>query len=176
MERYTVMPENIENETNREVVKQSKVSMGSIGLILLAAFLALGAFAISDPNSSLSTLLLTAAVFMALGGLIKLCMGRNCYIYKPTGSRIKRMTVYFDNKECQNLKDCIESGKFEILKSLKRQVNFGVKMDAMVAADNCFVAIQLSEYVPYTYEAVSPVRCYYNEEARVLSDFFKNNR
>lgn len=176
MERYTVMSEDIENITNREVVKQSKLSMASIGLLLAAVFLALGAFSITDPHSSLSTFLLTAAVFMVFGGIIKFCMGRNCYFFKPTGSRIKQMAVYFDNKERQTLKDCMESKEFGTLKNLKRQMNSGVKMDVMIASDNRFIAVQLSEYVPYTYEAFSPVMCYYNEDALLLADFFKNSR
>lgn len=176
MERYTIMPEDIEHVTNRKVVKQNKVSMVAIGFILLAIFFTLGAFSITDPNSSLSTFLLTAAVFLLFGGIIKFCMGRSCYFFKPTGSPVKQMTVYFDNKECQHLKDCMASGKFEVLKHLKRQINSGVKVDAMVAADNHFVAVQLSEYVPYTYEAISPVMCYYGDDARTLSDFFKGSR
>ena len=34
----------------------------------------------------------------------------------------------------------------------------------------------MSEYVPYTYEAVSPVMCYYENDALLLSDYFKNSR
>ncbi|MDE6877889.1 MAG: hypothetical protein K2P54_01995 [Odoribacter sp.] len=176
MERYAVITEDIENVTNREVVRQNRISMVSIGFILLSVFLALWAFSITDPNSSFSTFLLTTAVFMLFGGIVKFCMGRRCYFFKPTGSPIKHMTLYFDNKESQHLKDCMEQKRFEILKGLKRQINTGVKVDAMIAADSRFVALQVSEYVPYTYEAVSPVMCYYENDALLLSDYFKNSR
>ena len=176
MERYTVMTEDIENVTNREVVRQKRVSMASIGLMLAAVLATLGAFSVTDPNSSLSTFLLTAAVCLFLGGSVKFFTGRNCYFFKPTGSWIKRMSVYFDNKERQALKDCLESKEFERLKGLKRQINSGVKMDVMLSSDNRFVAVQLSEYVPYTYEAFSPVMCYYAEDAFLLSDFFRNDK
>lgn len=79
MERYAVITEDIENVTNREVVRQNRISMASIGFILLSVFLALWAFSITDPNSSFSTFLLTTAVFMLLGGIVKFCMGRRCY-------------------------------------------------------------------------------------------------
>lgn len=176
MKRYTVITEDIENVTNHEVVKQNRISMVSIGFILLAVFMALWGFSITDPNSSFSTFLLTTSVFMMIGGIVKLCMGRSCYFFTPTGSRIKQVTVYFDNKESRNLKDCLEQKRFDILKNLKRQVNTGVKVDAMIASDNRFVALQLSEYVPYTYEAVSPVMCYYENDARLFSDYFKHSR
>lgn len=91
MERYTVMTEDIENVTNREVVRQNRVSMASIGLMLAAVLATLGAFSVTDPNSSLSTFLLTAAVCLFLGGSVKFFTGRNCYFFKPTGSWIKRM-------------------------------------------------------------------------------------
>ena len=167
MERYTVMTEDIENVTNREVVRQNRVSMASIGLMLAAVLATLGAFSVTDPNSS---------VCLFLGGSVKFFTGRNCYFFKPTGSWIKRMSVYFDNKERQALKDCLESKEFERLKGLKRQINSGVKMDVMLSSDNRFVAVQLSEYVPYTYEAFSPVMCYYAEDAFLLSDFFRNDK
>ena len=70
----------------------------------------------------------------------------------------------------------MEQKRFEILKGLKRQINTGVKVDAMIAADSRFVALQVSEYVPYMYEAVSPVMCYYENDALLLSDYFKNSR
>lgn len=98
-------------------------------------------------------------------------MGRECYLFKPTGSHLQKTTVYFDNKESQPLQYCIEERRFEDLKHMKRQVNTGIKLEAMVASDRKFAAVQISEYVPYTYEAVSPVVCYYDSDAE---SFLKN--
>lgn len=176
MEKYDVLPEDIERVSEQQVIRKNKVSMVAIGLILLAILLAVGGFSATDPNSSVATFLYTAALFVFFAGIVKFCMGRNCYFFKPTGSQIRQVTLYFDNKERHLLQDYIENKNFDALTQLKRQINTGVKVEAMVAADNRFVAVQLSEYVPYTYEAVTPVMCYYEEDARRLTDYFRKNR
>ena len=81
MERYAVITEDIENVTNREVVRQNRISMASIGFILLSVFLALWAFSITDPNSSFSTFLLTTAVFYAVGGNRKVLYGKKVLFF-----------------------------------------------------------------------------------------------
>lgn len=173
MAQFKTLEEDIEIVTNREVVKQNKISMGAIGFVLLALLCTAGGMAIEDPNSSLSTFLFTAAVFMVLGGIVKFAMGRNCYLFRPTGSRLQKVSLYFDTRESQALQYCMEEKKFDDLKQLKRQVNTGVKLDAMVARDDKFAAIQISEYIPYTYQAITPVICYYGKEARDFSVFLK---
>lgn len=176
MAKYKNLDEDIEIITNREVVKKNKVSMGAIGFILLAVLCILGGMSIEDPNSSLSTFLFTAAVFMAIGGLVKFFMGRNCYFFRPTGSKINKMILYFDPRESQTLQYCMEEKKFEDLKNLKRQVNTGTKVEVMAAGDQKFAAVQVYEYIPYNYEAVTPVFCYYGDEARNFFGFLKQMR
>ena len=73
--------------------------------------------------------------------------------------------MYFDVHESDNLQDCMEMKRFEDLKKMKREKDTGVKVEAMIADDQKFAAVQISEYIPYSYEAVTPVMCYYGEEA-----------
>lgn len=174
MSKYKTITEDIETVTNKEVVKQNKVSLIAFGLVTIAILFTVGGWSIDDPNSFLSTFLYTAAVFLFLGGIIKFFMGRESYLFRPTGSHLQKMTVYFDSKESQPLQYCIEEKRFEDLKQLKRQINTGVKLDVMIAGDKKFAAVQLSEYVPYAYEAISPVICYYGEEAKNFSRYLEN--
>lgn len=169
MSKFKDIQEDIQTVTNQEVVKRNQISMSAIGAFAGAVVLFVGGYAMEDPNSSLSTFLFTAAVMLLVVSIIKLAMGRNCYLFRPTGSRLKKMTLYFDTKESQNLQSCLEAKRFDELKSLKRQISTGVKLDIMVAGDSKFAAVQVSEYVPYTYEAVSPVMCYYGDEAKNFS-------
>lgn len=169
MEKYMTLPEDIEAVTNREVVKQNKISLAAIGFIVIALGFTVWGFTITDPNSSLATFLYTAAVSLGIIGVFKLCMGRNCYLFKPTGSRLKKLCIYFDDKESQTLQYCMESKRFDDILRMKRQDNTGVKVDIMLASDKKFMAVQLSEYIPYTYQAISPVMCYYGEEAKRLA-------
>ena len=176
MSKYKTITEDIETVTNKEVVKQNRVSLVALGLVVAAVLCVAGGWAIEDPNSSLSTFLFTEAVFLFLGGIVKFFMGRECYLFRPTGSHLQKITVYFDAKESQPLQYCIEEKRFEDLKQLKRQINTGVKLDVMLTGDKKFAAVQLSEYVPYAYEAISPVICYYGEEAKNFSHYLGNGR
>lgn len=173
MGKFKTIHEDIETVTNKEVIKQNSLSMMGIGLMGGAVVLFIAGFMIENPNSSVSTFLFSAAVALLVGGLIKFFISRSCYLFRPTNSRLKAVTLYFDNKECDSLQACMEMKRFEDLKRLKRQVNTGIKVEAMVAGDSKFAAVQISEYIPYTYEAVTPVMCYYGEEAKTFVNFFK---
>ena len=170
MSKYKTIVEDIENVTERKVIKQNKFSIIALGTFVVGGVCAWAGFSIEDPNSSVSTFLFTASVCLIIGSIVKFCMGREYYLFKPTGSRLQKTTVYFDNKESQPLQYCID--RYHNNKQQeKRQVNTGIKLEAMVASDRKFAAVQISEYVPYTYEAVSPVVCYYDSDA----ESFLNN-
>lgn len=169
MEKFKAIQEDIENVTDKKVVKQSRIAPSAIGLIALAVIGVVGALKFEDPNSSLPTLLYTISAFLFLAGIIKLFIGRNYYLFLPTKSRIREVTLYFDPKEGQILQSSLEMKRFDELKRLKKEKDSGIKLEAMVAGDRKFIAVQVSEYIPYNYEAVTPVLCYYGEEANRLA-------
>lgn len=176
MEKFIDINENIEEATNREVVKQNKISLAAIGFIVVGGLMAVWGMTYEDKNSPVSTALLTFAVVFLLTGVVKLCMGRNCYMFRPSGSKMKSVTLFFDAKESRALQHCVEAKQFDDLKRLKRDINAGVKLEAMVAGDGKFAAVQVQEYVPYTYEAICPVVCYYGDDAQSFTSFIKNAR
>lgn len=173
MEKYKTIQEDIENATNKEVVKQVRISGVAAGLIIGAIVLAIAGKGFEDPNSSLPTFLFTTSAFLFLGGIIKLFISRNCYLFRPTKSRLKAVTMYFDIHESDALQTCMEMKRFDDLVRLKREKDTGVKLEAMIAGDGKFAAIQIMEYIPYTYEAVTPVLCYYEEDAQKLLNYMK---
>lgn len=173
MEKYQSIHEDIETITNKEVVKQSSISIKAIVLIVVAVALVMGGMSFSDPNSSMPTFLFTAAAFVFVGGIIKFFVSRSRYVFRPTNSVVKKATIYVDPADSSTIQTCMEMKRFEDLKRVKRQENSGVKVEAMVAGDEKFAAVQISEYIPYSYEAVTPVMCYYGEEAKAFVNFFK---
>lgn len=173
MEKYNSIHEDIETVTNKEVVKKGRMSIMGVGFVAVAVVLFIWGYSIEDPNSALSTFLFSASIACLLGGGIKAFISRNCYLFRPTNSRLKEVILYFDNKECDSLQACMEMKRFEDLNRLKRQSNAGIKVEAMIADDSKFAAVQISEYIPYSYEAVTPVMCYYGEEAKVFANYFK---
>lgn len=168
MEKYKNIQLDIEHVTNQEVIKKTRVSGVAMALLAMGILCFVFAKGFEDPNSSIPTFLYTASVFLLLSGIIKLFVHRSCYFFRPTQSRLKSVTLYFDVHESEMLQDCIERKRFDELNRLKREKDTGVKLEAMVAADGKFAAVQVSEYIPYTYEAITPVRCYYGEEAQKL--------
>ena len=165
MGKFKKLQEDIENVTNKEVVKQTRISGVATIVLIISVACAIGGMSFEDPNSSMPTFLFTASALLFLSGVIKL--------FKPTKSKLKTMTMYFDVHESDNLQDCMEMKRFEDLKKMKREKDTGVKVEAMIADDQKFAAVQISEYIPYSYEAVTPVMCYYGEEARLLASYLK---
>ncbi len=170
MEKYKTLIEDIEHATHGEVVKKSRLSPAALVLFATGVLCFLGAKAIGDPNSALPTFLYTAAVCLLLVGVVKFFTGNKVYVFLPAGSNLKKERVYFDAKERQPLFDSIEDRRFESLKRLKRLANTGIRLDVLYAGNREFAAVQLLEYVPYTYETATPVICYYGEEARKFID------
>lgn len=173
MEKFKTIQKDIEQLTHHEVIRKTQVSRPAVLMLGIAVVAAAGGMAYKDPNAAMPTFLFTIAAFLFLAGIVKLCVGRKCYFFRPTGSRMEELTLYFDVKARTDLQNCIEMKRFDELKKLKREKDSGIKVEALVAGDRQFAAIQISEYVPYTYEAVTPVVCYYGEEARRFASGIK---
>lgn len=173
MEKYKTIQEDIEKASEHKVVKQNSFSLLAIMIMIVAVGLAIAGAGSEDPNASWPSFLFVASAFLFLGGLVKLCVHRSCYLFKPTNSKLKERVLFFATHESEVIQDCIEGKVFERLEHVKREKDSGVRVQAMVTDDQNFVAVQISEYIPYTYEATSPVVCYYGEEAKNFIRYFK---
>ena len=121
MGKFKKLQEDIENVTNKEVVKQTRISGVATIVLIISVACAIGGMSFEDPNSSMPTFLFTASALLFLSGVIKLLVDRSCYMFKPTKSKLKTMTMYFDVHESDNLQDCMEMKRFEDLKKMKRE-------------------------------------------------------
>ncbi len=173
MEKFKTIQEDIENVTNQKVVKKGKISLVAIALIIIAVILVVVGMGSEDPNASWPSFLFTVAAMLFLGGIVKLFVSRSCWIFKPTNSKLKEMTLYFDVHESDALQTCIEMKRFEDFKQMKRKKDSGVRVEAMVSDDQRFAAVQVAEYVPYSYEAVTPVVCFYGDDAKSFVNSFR---
>jgi hypothetical protein len=174
MEKYKKLWEEIEVASNHEVIKKSCVSSKGLLMILIAIGCIVGAKAFEDPNSSMPTCLYTVAAILLLSGIIKICVSRTCYIFNPTKSKLYSKTLYFDAKDEIELRNSLEMKKIEGLKALTKKKDGVIKLELMLTNDGQYVALQLFEYIPYAYEAVSPVWCYYEGDAQQLAAFVKS--
>lgn len=173
MGKYKVIHEDIENINSKEIAKQTNISI--VAIVVMVVGIALGVLGIlfDDPNSSMPTFLFTLAALLVFGGLVKLLVSRTCYVYLPTKSRLALSKYYFDVHAGDEVQNCLQMKRFDDLSRIKREKDNGVKVEAMLAADGQFAAIQVLEYVPYSFEAVTPVMCYYGDEAAKVSKALK---
>lgn len=176
MGKYKIIHEDIENIESKEVAKQGYVSMA--GLAITVVGLALGAWGMTfeNPNSSMPSFLFIVAAILVLGGVIKLLVSRKRYVFLPTKSALKLVTLYFDVRSSDELIDCLQVKRFDGLTHIKREKDNGVKVEAMFSGDGQFAAVQVLEYVPYTFEAITPIMCFYKEDAGKLSAALKGSK
>lgn len=176
MGKYKTLVQEIENATERKVAKRNRISLPAAGMVILGVVALAGGMGFDDPNSAVPTFLYTAGALLLLAGVVKLFVSRSAFVYLPTKSRLKGATFYFSPQESDALQACMEMKRFDDLKQLKREKDTGVKLETLYSADGSFAAVQMLEYVPYTYEAITPALCYYGEDARVLTDYFRQGK
>lgn len=148
----------------------------SVKQILVSAFIALfGALGIvlsivlDQSHSTLCMVFLTLGVILMLFALYRLFTKSKETVYKPTGSEVRSDTLYMDSVELQSLKQMMVKNEFSSSASLAFKEGGSGRMDYMASKDGRFVAIQLFQFVPYTYEPVTGFYYYADDEAVAVS-------
>lgn len=159
--------------THPDIVKRTSVS----GLIFSAVMLLLGilifasTFEITDRSSTLSMLLMVLGTGFFLLGIFRLFWRSKEVVYTPTGSVTKERSVFFDLKHMGKLKEMIETGHLSVEDGIKSEGSGNVRMDVILSQDNKFAAVQLFQFVPYTYTPVTSVHYYTGNDATIVSAF-----
>lgn len=69
------------------------------------------------------------------------------------------------------LKEMIEKGHLTLEDGVKSEGSGNVRMDVILSQDNKFAAVQLFQFVPYTYTPVTSVHYYTGNDAATVSAF-----
>ena len=141
-----------------DIAKRTSVSglIISVGMMLVGILIFASIFEMSDKSSTLSMGL------MVLGTAL---------IYLPTGSVAKERSLFFDLKHIGKLTEMLESGKLDGEAGVKSESSGNVRLDVMISQDNKFAALQLFQFVPYTYTPVTSVCYFTGNEAAAVSAF-----
>ncbi|MEY8722851.1 hypothetical protein AALN73_17095 [Bacteroides stercorirosoris] len=159
--------------THPDIVKRTSIS----GLIFSAVMLLLGilvfvsTFEVTDRSSTLSMLLMVLGTAFFLLGIFRLFWKSKEVVYLPTGSVTKERSIFFDLKHMGKLKEMIEKGHLTLEDGVKSEGSGNVRMDVILSQDNKFAAIQLFQFVPYTYTPVTSVHYYTGNDAATVSAF-----
>ena len=129
-----------------DIVKRTSVSglIFSVAMLLVGVFIFASIFEMSDKSSTLSM-----------------------------GSVTKERSVFFDLKYLGKLTDMIENEQLNGETEIKSSGSGNVRMDVMISQDNKFAAVQLYQFVPYTYTPVTSVRYYTGSDAVAVSTFLE---
>lgn len=137
-----------------------------IGILLFASIIE-----VNDKSSTTSMALMVSGTILVLLGVFRLFWKTKEMVYLPTGSVAKQHSFFFDLKHMEKLKKMIEQGTPECDPQVKSEASGNVRMDVMLSKDNKFAAIQLFQFVPYTYTPVTTVRYFTGTEAAAMSSF-----
>ena len=97
-------------------------------------------------------------------------------VYLPTGSVAKEQSIFFDLKHLDELTDMVKSGDFSMQSTAKGGTSGNLRLDVMLSEDKKFAAVQLFQFVPYTYNPVTSVRYFTNGEAASIAAFLSKTK
>lgn len=170
MESYPSIYQDITNLTHGKVILKKHFSPTAPVCLAAGIGMLAVAFMLGDGTSSRTLLLATAGIALLSYGLFRLLVLKKRFFFTPTRVSVDKKALYFRPEEAETVQRLIEGRQFEQLSRLPRQQSSGIRLEALCSADGRFSALQTFAYVPHHYEAVSPVNCYYEEDARRLKD------
>lgn len=159
--------------THPDIVKRTSVSKLIISFIMLAAGILVFAyvFSMTDASSTVSMALMVLGTALILYGIFCLFWKSKELVYVPTGSTASQRSLFYDLQHLTVLKNLIEQNKMDAETAVKSEGSGNVRLDVLMSKDGKFAALQLFQYVPYTYTAVTPVKYFSGEEAASVAAF-----
>ncbi len=156
-----------------DIAKRTSVSslIFSLAMVAIGILSFLYIFEMNDKSSTMSMALMVLGTALILLGVFRLFWKSKEIVYLPTGSVAKERSMFFDLKYMDKLTNMIESGDLGNKVGIKCESSGNVRLDIMISQDNKFAALQLFQFVPYTYAPVTSVHYFTGSEAAAVSAF-----
>ena len=161
-----------------DIAKRTSIS----GLLISCVMLLIGilsfasTFELEDKSSTVSMALMVFGTGLFLLGIFRLFWKSKEVVYVPTGSIAKERSIFFESAENEpeltrsvNLSICFRS-------KIKSEASGNIRMDVILSADNKFAAVQLFQFVPYTYQPVTAVHYFTNDAAAAVAAFLTKSQ
>ena len=164
--------------THPDIAKRISVSGVLISsVMLLIGILAFAStFELDDKSSTTSMALMVLGTGLFLMGIFRLFWKSKEVVYLPTKSVAKEHSVFFDLKHMDALKNLVNSGSFSADSKIKSEASGNIRMDVILSADKKFAAVQLFQFVPYTYQPITSVQYFTNEKASAIVAFLSKSK
>ena len=152
-----------------DIAKRTSVSGLIISLVMMVVgiLIFVSIFEMNDKSSTISMGLMVLGTALILLGVFRLFWKSKEIVYLPTGSVAKERSMFFDLKYIGKLTEMIENGNLDSEAGVKSESSGNI----MISQDNKFAALQLFQFVPYTYTPVTSVRYFTGSEAAAVSAF-----
>lgn len=156
-----------------DIVKRTHVSrlLFSVAMLLVGVLVFVFVLGEDHRPPALTMLLMVIGTALVLSGLFCLFWKSKVMVYAPTGSVTKEHSLFFDLKYIDRLREGIEKGSLSAEAGIKSEGSGNVRMDVILSQDNQFVAIQLFQFVPYTYVPITAIYYYIGVEAASWAAF-----
>ncbi len=142
------------------------------GVMLVCSILSfVSTFEIQEGTSLGSIVLMFVGTVLFLSAIFRLYWKSRVSVYAPTGSATKEYSFFFDLKYLEKLTGFVQSGLFPGELDIKSDITGNIRMDVILSADHKFAAVQLLQFVPYTYQPMTTVKYLTNNEATSLAVF-----
>lgn len=158
-----------------DIVKRTSVSglVFSVAMLLVGIFVFASIFEMNDTSSTLSMALMVLGTAFILVGVFRLFWKSKEVVYLPTGSVTKERSIFFDLKYLNELTELLEQDQLSGETGVKSSGSGNVRMDVIISQDCKFAAVQLFQFVPYTYVPVTSVHYFTGGDAVALSAFLE---
>ncbi|MBQ9556944.1 MAG: hypothetical protein IJV05_12055 [Muribaculaceae bacterium] len=98
-------------------------------------------------------------------------------VYTPTGATVSVNRYNYNPEAIAHLQRVIDSDGKGLAAAVKacrvQKLEIGnIELDACISADKRFVALQLLQFIDYTYQPISRVAIYEGEQAQLVATIF----
>lgn len=161
-----------------DIAKRTSVSGVLISsVMLLVGILAFAStFELEDKSSTVSMALMVLGTGLFLMGIFRLFWKSKEVIYLPTKSVAKEHSIFFDLKHMDALRNLVNSGSFSAGSNIKSEASGNIRMDVILSADKKFAAVQLFQFIPYTYQPITSVQYFTDEQASAVIAFLAKSK
>lgn len=170
MMTQTIIDTTLFSSTHPDIAKRVSISgiLFSILVLLVGIFVFASVFELNDKSSVASMALLVAGTALVLFAVFRLFWYSTETVYLPTGSVARERSLFFDLRHLDTLADMVENRHFDTATGIKCCGSGNVRMDVILSQDNRFAAVQLFQFVPYSYTPITAI-CYFtgNDAAAV---------
>lgn len=161
-----------------DIAKRTSISgiVFSCIMLLIGILSFASTFELEDKSSTISMTLMVFGTGLFLIGIFRMFWKSKEVVYVPTGSVAKEQSVFFDLKHMDKLKELVNFGNLSMDSGIKSETSGNLRMDIILSEDNKFAAVQLFQFVPYTYQPITTVHYFTNGEAATIAAFLAKSK